>query len=322
MLGPIGLTLSHNSGVAFGLASGGGTRLVVVTALALAVVGYVFARNPTRPGMWVAAGLLAGGALGNLADRVRADAVTDYIQIGSWPAFNLADVAVTAGRPVAGSGLCARAGVVSGAGAVAARSCGSFTSTRRSRWSTSPPGLVVHPAPSRRGPTLVDELGELLGGGADPERPGIVHRLDKGTSGLLVVARRDEAHAALQAQVQRREVERIYLALARGRLASRTGTIDAPIGRASRQRHRMAVSGAASRQARTHFRCSSCSAPRPTSRPGWRPAAPTRSAPTSPRSATRWSATPPTAASASTASSASSSTPTGSPSTTRSAVSG
>lgn len=116
-----------------------------------------------------------------------------------------------------------------------------------------PAGLVVHPAPSHRGPTLVDELGELLGGGADPERPGIVHRLDKGTSGLLVVARTDEAHAALQAQVQRREVERIYLALAKGRLASRTGTIDAPIGRASRQRHRMAVSGAASRQARTHF---------------------------------------------------------------------
>ncbi len=116
-----------------------------------------------------------------------------------------------------------------------------------------PAGMVVHPAPSHSGSTLVDELGELLGGGADPERPGIVHRLDKGTSGLLVVARSDDAHAALQAQVQRREVERVYLALAHGRLGSRTGTIDAPIGRASRQRHRMAVSGAASRQARTHF---------------------------------------------------------------------
>jgi 23S rRNA pseudouridine1911/1915/1917 synthase len=116
-----------------------------------------------------------------------------------------------------------------------------------------PAGLVVHPAPSHEGPTLVDELAEILGGGADPERPGIVHRLDKGTSGLLVVARDDEAHAALQAAVQRREVERVYLALAGGRIASRTGTIDAPIGRAARQRHRMAVSGAASRQARTHF---------------------------------------------------------------------
>jgi 23S rRNA pseudouridine1911/1915/1917 synthase len=116
-----------------------------------------------------------------------------------------------------------------------------------------PAGLVVHPAPSHRGPTLVDELAEILGGGGDPRRPGIVHRLDKGTSGLLVVARTDAAHGALQAQVQRREVERSYLALAGGRLASRTGTIDAPIGRASRQRHRMAVSGAAARQAQTHF---------------------------------------------------------------------
>jgi 23S rRNA pseudouridine1911/1915/1917 synthase len=116
-----------------------------------------------------------------------------------------------------------------------------------------PAGLVVHPAPSHRGPTLVDELAEILGGGADPERPGIVHRLDKETSGLLIVARDDATHAALQEQVRRREVERVYLALAGGRLGSRTGTIDAPIGRASRQRHRMAVSGAASRQARTHF---------------------------------------------------------------------
>jgi 23S rRNA pseudouridine1911/1915/1917 synthase len=116
-----------------------------------------------------------------------------------------------------------------------------------------PAGLVVHPAPSHGGLTLVDELAEILGGGADPERPGIVHRLDKETSGLLVVARDDATHAALQEQVRRREVERVYLALAGGRLGSRTGTIDAPIGRASRQRHRMAVSGAASRQARTHF---------------------------------------------------------------------
>jgi 23S rRNA pseudouridine1911/1915/1917 synthase len=116
-----------------------------------------------------------------------------------------------------------------------------------------PAGLVVHAAPSHSGPTLVSELEDVLGGGADPERPGIVHRLDKGTSGLLVVARTDAAHAALQAQVKRRDVERAYLALAGGRLASRTGTIDAPIGRASRQRHRMAVAGAASREARTHF---------------------------------------------------------------------
>lgn len=97
VLGPVELTLSHNTGIAFGLASGGGTVLVALTALALVAIGFVFSRDPTRPGMWVAVGLLAGGALGNLVDRVRVDAVTDYIQIGSWPAFNLADVAVTAG---------------------------------------------------------------------------------------------------------------------------------------------------------------------------------------------------------------------------------
>lgn len=97
VLGPIGLTLSHNSGVAFGLAGGGGVRLVLLATLALLVIGYIFSRDPGRPGMWVAVGLLAGGALGNLADRIRADAVTDYIQIGSWPAFNVADIAVTAG---------------------------------------------------------------------------------------------------------------------------------------------------------------------------------------------------------------------------------
>lgn len=97
VIGSSGLTLSHNSGVAFGLAAGGGTGLVVLTGLALLVVGYLFARNPTRPAMWVAVGLLAGGALGNLADRIRADAVTDYVSIGSWPNFNLADVSITAG---------------------------------------------------------------------------------------------------------------------------------------------------------------------------------------------------------------------------------
>jgi len=115
-----------------------------------------------------------------------------------------------------------------------------------------PAGLVVHPAPSHRGPTLVDQLAEVLGGG-DPERPGIVHRLDKDTSGLLVVARTDEAQQALAGQVAGRAVDRVYLALARGHLESRTGTIDAPIGRERRTRTRMAVSGAGAREARTHF---------------------------------------------------------------------
>ncbi len=97
VIGPIGLTLAHNRGVAFGLASGGGAALIALTVAALLFVGVLFARNPTRPGMWIAVGLLAGGALGNLADRVRAEAVTDYIDILSWPPFNLADVSITLG---------------------------------------------------------------------------------------------------------------------------------------------------------------------------------------------------------------------------------
>ncbi len=97
VLGPLGLTLSHNRGVAFGLAGGAGVPLVLITLVALGVVGYLFARNPTRPGMWVATGLLAGGAIGNLADRVRAGAVTDFVDLPPWPPFNLADVAITAG---------------------------------------------------------------------------------------------------------------------------------------------------------------------------------------------------------------------------------
>jgi len=97
VLGPLGLTLSHNTGVAFGLAGGAGVRLVVFTLLALGVVGYLFSRDPARPGMWVATGLLAGGAVGNLIDRVRADAVTDFIDLPPWPPFNLADMAITAG---------------------------------------------------------------------------------------------------------------------------------------------------------------------------------------------------------------------------------
>ena len=97
VLGPLELTLSHNRGVAFGLAGGGGVGLIVIGLLALGVVGYLFARDPTRPWMWLATGLVAGGALGNLADRVRADAVTDFIDLPPWPPFNLADVAITAG---------------------------------------------------------------------------------------------------------------------------------------------------------------------------------------------------------------------------------
>ena len=97
VLGPLELTLSHNKGVAFGLAGGAGIGLILLTLGALGLIGYLFARNPGRPGMWVASGLVAGGALGNLADRIFAGEVTDYIAVGSWPPFNLADIAITCG---------------------------------------------------------------------------------------------------------------------------------------------------------------------------------------------------------------------------------
>jgi 23S rRNA pseudouridine1911/1915/1917 synthase len=115
-----------------------------------------------------------------------------------------------------------------------------------------PAGLVVHSAPSHKGETLVDLLGDVLGGGEEG-RPGIVHRLDKDTSGLMLVARDEETHRALARMVKAREVEREYTALVEGQLGSRTGTIDAPLGRHRRQRTKRAVKGAGSREARTHF---------------------------------------------------------------------
>jgi 23S rRNA pseudouridine1911/1915/1917 synthase len=115
-----------------------------------------------------------------------------------------------------------------------------------------PAGLVVHSAPSHKGNTLVDLLEGITGGG-EGARPGIVHRLDKNTSGLMLVARNDEAHRALARMVKAREVEREYTALVEGRLGSRTGTIDAPLGRHRRQRTKRAVKGSGSREARTHF---------------------------------------------------------------------
>jgi 23S rRNA pseudouridine1911/1915/1917 synthase len=115
-----------------------------------------------------------------------------------------------------------------------------------------PAGLVVHSAPSHTGETLVDLLQGVAGGG-EGGRPGIVHRLDKDTSGLMLVARNDASHKALSAAVKRREVMREYTALVEGRLGSRSGTIDAPLGRHRQRRTRMAVRGTGSREARTHF---------------------------------------------------------------------
>lgn len=97
VLGPLGLTQTRNSGVSWGLASGAGAPLIAVMLVALGVIVYLFARDPRRPGMWVASGLLAGGAIGNLIDRVAAGHVTDFIELPPWPPFNVADVCITFG---------------------------------------------------------------------------------------------------------------------------------------------------------------------------------------------------------------------------------
>ena len=92
----VDLTNISNQGLAFGIGRGQGLVLGVTIA-ALALVIAWFASDPGRPGLWLGVGMLAGGALGNLADRLRADAVTDFIDPPLWPAFNLADVAITLG---------------------------------------------------------------------------------------------------------------------------------------------------------------------------------------------------------------------------------
>jgi 23S rRNA pseudouridine1911/1915/1917 synthase len=116
-----------------------------------------------------------------------------------------------------------------------------------------PAGLVVHPARGHSEGTLVQLLGAESTGGADPRRPGIVHRLDRDTSGLLVVARTEEAHRALRAALRDRRMEREYLALAEGRPPARSGTIDAPVGRDRRRRTRVSIDSDVPRTAVTHF---------------------------------------------------------------------
>jgi 23S rRNA pseudouridine1911/1915/1917 synthase len=117
-----------------------------------------------------------------------------------------------------------------------------------------PAGLVVHPAPGHAEGTLVHGLLAYdVEGGEEPDRPGIVHRLDRDTSGLLVVARSPEAHRLLQELVQRREITREYLGLVVGRPRSRRGTIEAPIGRDRHDPLRHSLDTDTPRDAVTHF---------------------------------------------------------------------
>jgi 23S rRNA pseudouridine1911/1915/1917 synthase len=116
-----------------------------------------------------------------------------------------------------------------------------------------PAGVVAHPSAGHATGTLVHGLLEHGAAGGEEERPGIVHRLDRDTSGLLVVARSAEAHERLKRLVQKRELEREYLALVRGRPRSRTGRIEAPIGRDRRDPTRHSLDTDRPRDAVTHF---------------------------------------------------------------------
>jgi 23S rRNA pseudouridine1911/1915/1917 synthase len=116
-----------------------------------------------------------------------------------------------------------------------------------------PAGVVVHPARGHRTGTLSQALTGRAAGGDEPWRAGIVHRLDRDTSGLLVVARSDAVHRALKELLAARALHREYLALVDGHPPARTGTIDAPIGRDRRDRVLMSIDSHDPRDARTHF---------------------------------------------------------------------
>jgi 23S rRNA pseudouridine1911/1915/1917 synthase len=116
-----------------------------------------------------------------------------------------------------------------------------------------PAGVVVHPARGHWHGTLAQALEGRAAGGQEAFRAGIVHRLDRDTSGLLVVAKSDAVHTALKDALQRREIVREYLALVEGRPPARSGTIDAPVGRDRRVRTRHSTDTDEPREALTHF---------------------------------------------------------------------
>ena len=122
-----------------------------------------------------------------------------------------------------------------------------------------PKGMVVHPSAGHTSGTLVNALlfhcQDSLSGINGISRPGIVHRIDKDTSGLLMVAKNDHAHQSLVKQLQNKTVTRKYIALVHGKILHEKGTIDAPIGRDPQDRQKMTVTDANSRDAITQFQC-------------------------------------------------------------------
>ena len=250
------LVNTRNHGVAFGFLPGSHVVVTMLIGVALALLLVYFARHTGTPWIWLPTGMLLGGAIGNILDRVRHDSVTDLVKLPlGWPPFNLADASITLGILLLFVAV--------------------DTSRRKERERGRRPRLHDRlrgrpPARRRQGPgrrrasrarsprgharaaarAAADEHRRRR---RDPERPGIVHRLDRDTSGLLVVARNEEVHRRLQRALAQRRIEREYIALVEGMPPARTGTIEAPIGRDPRVRTRMAVGGAGARNARTHF---------------------------------------------------------------------
>jgi 23S rRNA pseudouridine1911/1915/1917 synthase len=116
-----------------------------------------------------------------------------------------------------------------------------------------PSGMVVHPAPGNYDNTLVNALLGKFSLSNDTLRPGIVHRLDKDTSGLMLVAKNDQTHDKLANMIKNKDVKRTYLALVSGVINHETGTIDAPIGRDDKYREKMKITDINSKDAITHF---------------------------------------------------------------------
>lgn len=120
-----------------------------------------------------------------------------------------------------------------------------------------PKGVVVHPAPGHTGDTLVNGLlahcKDSLSGINGEKRPGIVHRIDKDTSGLLVIAKNDQAHQGLSMQFEKHSIDRVYETIVFGKMPDEKGTIDAPIGRSQKDRKKMAVGARNTKRAVTHY---------------------------------------------------------------------
>src|SRR5438552_3501997 len=215
------ITLTHNQGALFGLFQGSAPIFALVSLAVLGIILWYHARAGQSLLVSVALGLLLGGAVGNLLDRLRLGYVVDFVDAGidgwRWYTFNVADAAISTAILLL--------------------------------------ILLVHPSPGHDTGTLVNALlgraaaNGMAGADAKPElgsiggvlRPGIVHRLDRDTSGLLMVAKNDAAQASLQAQLKARRVKKTYLALVHGNVAAALGRIEAPIGRDPKHRMRMAV---------------------------------------------------------------------------------